>query len=282
MIWTGLFFSNLPLGRLFGGRTGASLPVGGATAVLEDGYFAIIFGDYVIVYIYSYVNGGGVGMENGGRRKLFLIGVILVAVCCIGIGWFFTLRDGVYIGDDFYYQKSKELYQYNKLSYVEMVSDSLVRIVYDGEEREIVLAENGSELSFSFSDGEYVSGFWNRMNLVDSEGIPLGFRDVRVVVNGESVKPGNISYCEAICKIRLGDTETRSEWYLEVVGLFFYILGIMSMVYPDKMHFFLKRWAYNNPELSESGRVMEQIGGGFVAIMGIVLMSGVLFLIGVF
>ena len=65
-----------------------------------------------------------------------------------------------------------------------------------------------------------------------------------------------------------------------MVGLIVYILGVLAVVYPDKMHFLFRRWVYNNPELSETGRALEQIGGGFVAIVGIILMTGVLGFIG--
>ena len=58
-----------------------------------------------------------------------------------------------------------------------------------------------------------------------------------------------------------------------------YVLGIVTILNPDGVHFFLSRWKYNNPELSEPGRLLEQIGGGFIVVIGIGIMTGALLLL---
>ena len=55
-------------------------------------------------------------MEGNRKRKLFWGGVVLVAIVCLGIGWYFTLRSGVYGGDYVYYKVSERLYQGNQSS----------------------------------------------------------------------------------------------------------------------------------------------------------------------
>ena len=98
-----------------------------------------------------------------GRRDFFWGWVIagVVAVFCVGIGWFFTLRAGVFVGDDFYYRKSESLYRHDEGNYVELVSDSEIRIVYAGEESRAALAEDGSgwiNILYSWCFGCGISG----------------------------------------------------------------------------------------------------------------------------
>ena len=155
-------------------------------------------------------------MEGNRKRKLFWGGVVLVAIVCLGIGWYFTLRSGVYVGDYFYYKVSETRYQRNRSNYLEFVSGDEVRIGLDEGEMSVSIEENGDDsFAFAFSDGRSVRGNWNGEDLVDSDGV----------------------------------------------------------------HFFLSRWKYNNPELSEPGRLLEQIGGGFIVVIGIGIMTGALLLL---
>ena len=67
--------------------------------------------------------------------------------------------------------------------------------------------------------------------------------------------------------------------YIAFLGVLVYVLGIVTILNPDGVHFFLSRWKYNNPELSEPGRLLEQIGGGFIVVIGIGIMTGALLLL---
>lgn len=48
-------------------------------------------------------------MSEQRKRKRFLIGAAVLAVIFLLAGWYFTLRKGVYLGDDFYYKVSETM-----------------------------------------------------------------------------------------------------------------------------------------------------------------------------
>ena len=45
-------------------------------------------------------------MGENTKKKLLLMGAVLIAVVSLLAGWYFTLRLGVYVGDEFYYKVS--------------------------------------------------------------------------------------------------------------------------------------------------------------------------------
>lgn len=219
-------------------------------------------------------------MEGNRKRKLFWGGVVLVAIVCLGIGWYFTLRSGVYVGDYFYYKVSETRYQRNRSNYLEFVSGDEVRIGLDEGEMSVSIEENGDDsFAFAFSNGRSVRGNWNGEDLVDSDGLLIGWSDVRIVTDDQSYVPGEAAICQAICDVRFGNEDTISRPYIAFLGVLVYVLGIVTILNPDGVHFFLSRWKYNNPELSEPGRLLEQIGGGFIVVIGIGIMTGALLLL---
>jgi hypothetical protein len=82
-----------------------------------------------------------------------------------------------------------------------------------------------------------------------------------------------------LCKIYYGKYETISAWYLQLLGVILYVLGIVVVLYPNKTHFLFSRWRYQSPELSEMGRIVEQIGGVVISVIGVVVMSGLLMVV---
>ena len=63
---------------------------------------------------------------------------------------------------------------------------------------------------------------------------------------------------------------------LTVLGVLIYVLGIVQIYYPDKVYFFLRRWQFQNAELSDEGRTVTVIGGVIICIIGIGVMSGLI------
>lgn len=86
-------------------------------------------------------------------------------------------------------------------------------------------------------------------------------------------------YSYALCRIIYDNKETISTWYMNILGLFLYILGIICAIYPEECYFFLKKWQFKNGELSDLGRLWQQVGGGIIAAMGIFIMSGMAMLL---
>lgn len=218
-------------------------------------------------------------MEEKKKRQMLIIGAALAAVISLIAGWYFTLRKGVYVGERFYYKISGTKYAQNKSNYIELISGDHFKIVSDSGEKAVSFQLDAGLLVFDFSDGASLQGYWNGEYLVDAEGFPIGWENIEVLINEEPAKISNADYCQVLCRIYYDKNETISEWYLQVLGILVYIVGILLILYPNKAHFFLGKWRYNNPELSEAGRAMEQIEGGILVILGIGMMSGILMLV---
>lgn len=215
-------------------------------------------------------------MEESRKKQILLIAAAVAAIISLLAGWYFTLRKGVYVGEKFFYKISTTRYEQNDSNYIEQVSDSGFEIVSDTGKKTVSVKVERNSLIFAFSDGTSLTGVWDGVYLTDSEGLPVGWDMVQISVNEKPIEVSNATYCQALCRIYYGKEETISKWYIQVVGILIYLLGIVSVLYPDEVHFFLIKWKYNNPELSETGRLLEQIGGVMISVMGIGITSGVL------
>ena len=83
-------------------------------------------------------------------------------------------------------------------------------------------------------------------------------------------------YSNVLGRILYGNLESISFWGFTVLGVLIYVLGIVQIYYPDKVYFFLRRWQFQNAELSDEGRTVTVIGGMIICIIGIGVMSGLI------
>lgn len=172
------------------------------------------------------------------KQRIFLAGVILIAVISLLAGGYFTLRKGV------------------------------------------SLDAKGDSVTISFPDGPSWTGFWDGENFTDSEGFLIGWwAEIRLYTEDGQPEPGDADYCQPLNKVYFGQEETISAWYILGAGVLVYILGVVTVLYPDKVHFLFSKWAYNNPELSDAGILAERIGGVVVLILGICLMTGIVWML---
>lgn len=228
------------------------------------------------------------------KRKLFLGAVVLTAVISLLAGWYLTLRKGINVGDSFYYKTGGSRYERNQANYIEFMPEQEFKIVEDGSKRTAFISFSDDPaasqpapgqtdgllpLRFDFSDGTSLSGCWNGEFFTDQEGFPLGYKELQILSNGEKAPVSDVAYGQALCQIYFGKEETISEWYVQIFGLLIYILGILSIMYPDHVYFFLQRWRYKDPELSGTGRMVEQISGGILSACGIGMMSGIILML---
>lgn len=215
-------------------------------------------------------------MKEDRKKRIFFITVVFVAAVSLFSGWYFTLRKGVYIADTFYYKINKEKYAHSRSDYIEVLPDHSYQIVSRSGKRTVSLTSEENVLNFSFSDGASVTGLWDGEFLTDSDGIPLEFENLQITVNNAPVHVSDTAYCQALCRIYFRDYETVSAWYIQILGSLIYIWGIVSILYPDNVYFFLQRWRFKDPQLSETGRLLEQAGGAVLTILGISIMSGIM------
>ena len=92
--------------------------------------------------------------------------------------------------------------------------------------------------------------------------------------------PKHSYYCPPLCRIVFGEEEQISRWYVNLLGLIFYVLGILFILFPEKSAFYGTRWRYRrSPELSEEGIASMRIAGAFAMLIGIGFLSGLILLL---
>lgn len=218
-------------------------------------------------------------MKKNRKKQIFLAAAALTAVIALLAGGYLTLRKGVYLGDSFYYRMGKTRYARNKTNYIELISDQEFKIVSRRGEKTVSLHSDQDTLEFTFSDGTSLSGLWNGVFFTDSDGFPYEYKEIQITTDDKPAKISNEAYCQVLCEIYFGKYETISAWYIQILGILFYIWGIVSIIYPDQVYFFLRKWQYKNPELSDAGRLLEQAGGAFLCLFGVGIMSGIILLL---
>ena len=60
---------------------------------------------------------------NKRKKAIKVVIAILIAAVAFGYGGYTTMRPGVYVGDDFFYEKSSSRYEQDASNYIEQTSD---------------------------------------------------------------------------------------------------------------------------------------------------------------
>lgn len=86
------------------------------------------------------------------QEHLGLVFLIIIAIFAVAIGGYFTLRKGVFIGDDFYYKVRADKFVHNTVNYVERTKDDTFLLVADGKKQNVSYTMKGDQVTFSFAD----------------------------------------------------------------------------------------------------------------------------------
>ena len=79
------------------------------------------------------------------QEHLGLVFLIIIAIFAVAIGGYFTLRKGVFIGDDFYYKVRADKFVHNTVNYVERTKDDTFLLVADGKKQNVSYTMQGDE-----------------------------------------------------------------------------------------------------------------------------------------
>lgn len=217
---------------------------------------------------------------NSRKKAIKAVIMVLVAAVAFGYGAYTTLRPGVYVRrDDFLYKKSGSQYEKDDSNYIEQTSDHTFMIVSSGKSQEVSYEIEGEQITFDFPD-QTISGIWDpaQEELYDN-GVPV-LQNGNFEVSADGIMVAHSTeqerYSYALCRIIYDNPQTISKWYLNILGLILYVLGIICVMYPEECYFFLCKWQYKNGELSTLGRLWQQIGGGIIAAIGIFILSGMI------
>lgn len=209
------------------------------------------------------------------QEHLGLVFLIIIAISAVAIGGYFTLRKGVFIGDDFYYKVSADKFVHNTSNYVEHTKDNTFLLVADGKKQSVSYTMKGDQVTFSFAD-DTINGTWTGDQLFAADGSPVGWDEMQIFASDDKHTVSDAAYSNVLGCILYGNLESISFWGFTVLGILIYVLGIVQIYCPDKVYFFLRRWQFQNPELSDEGRTVTIIGGVIICIIGIGVMSGLI------
>lgn len=209
------------------------------------------------------------------QEHLGLVFLILIAIFAVAIGGYFTLRKGVFIGDDFYYKVSADKFVHNTANYVERTKDDTFLLVANGKKQNVSYTMKGDQVTFSFAD-DTINGTWTGDQLLAADGSPVGWDEIQIFASDDKRTVSDAAYSNVLGRILYGSLESISFWGFTVLGVLIYVLGIVQIYYPDKVYFFLRRWQFQNAELSDEGRTVTVIGGVIICIIGIGVMSGLI------
>ena len=106
------------------------------------------------------------------QEHLGLVFLIIIAIFAVAIGGYFTLRKGVFIGDDFYYKVRADKFVHNTVNYVERTKDDTFLLVADGKKQNVSYTMKGDQVTFSFAD-DTINGTWTGDQLLAADGSPV-------------------------------------------------------------------------------------------------------------
>ena len=209
-------------------------------------------------------------------RKKVWIGVlvfVLLAIPALRL----HLERGVYLGDRFFTRGQGGAFTHGADGANMEKSDSGASfdICLDGQALSAELAQEDENIRLTFSDGRMVEGVGDGQRLYDAQGVPLGLADsITITVNGERAPVGVYTLGNWLYRMYAGTLERRGEPLLVLLAALLYGLGLLNLLWPEKMFFLFSRWQYSHAELSDEGRLAQQLGG----VVWIAISVGVLYL----
>ncbi len=217
-------------------------------------------------------------MKIKDKPKAILIGIFIMLII---IGGFRNTRIGVTVGDKFLVEREDGYFRSgnHEIRMIKGEGFTNFQMVLHGENRTAALRWSRSDALFdieqdyatlTFDDGTVIEGTWFSDDmLLDKDGLPLGWSSGFMSADGDTVRViSNEELSNVLCKLDLGKTEQSGSIGIVLVGGLIYILGALSFLYPEKVHFFGNRWRYKNAELSDDGIFMEKFGGIIGMVIG--------------
>lgn len=199
-------------------------------------------------------------------------------------GCILNTQQGLYVGDQFFRKESDTRYAAGADDFVEITpteAGARFTVLRGGKDQDAEMTLEGKRARFAFADGEVIEGEFLGGTLVTEDGTPLEWVDAqRVVILSGQFEVRRVERIGAYSLYRMyrGEREARGVIALIAAYILLYVVGALSFLYPDRVHFFGSRWAYKNPELSESGVLLQKLGGIAAIVIGAILMFLPLFM----
>ena len=85
---------------------------------------------------------------NKRKKAIKVVIAILIAAVAFGYGGYTTMRPGVYVGDDFFYEKSSSRYEQDASNYIEQTSDHEFTVVSHDKKQEVSYEIEKEQITF--------------------------------------------------------------------------------------------------------------------------------------
>lgn len=196
-------------------------------------------------------------------RKKVWIGVLVFVLLAVPALRLHGER-GVYLGDRFFVRGQGDAFTCGADSARMEKTDSGASfdICLDGQALSAQLAREDANIRLTFSDGRMVRGVGDGQRLYDAQGLPLGWADGVTVTVGDERAPVNVyTLGNWLYRMYAGTLERRGEPWLLLLAALLYGLGLLHLLWPERMFFLFSRWRYSHAELSDEGRLAQRLGG---------------------
>ena len=171
------------------------------------------------------------------QEHLGLVFLIIIAIFAVAIGGYFTLRKGVFIGDDFYYKVRADKFVHNTVNYVERTKDDTFLLVADGKKQNVSYTMKGDQVTFSFAD-DTINGTWTGDQLLAADGSPVGWDEMQIIAGNEKPVISDETYSNALGHILYGNLESISFWGFTVLGVLIMYLESYRFIIRIRYTFF--------------------------------------------
>jgi len=209
------------------------------------------------------------------RKKLWM-GVLVFVLLAVPALKLHGER-GVYLGDRFFARGQGGTFTCGADSarMETSVSGASFDICLDGQALSAQLAQEDENIRLTFSDGRMAEGVGDGERLYDAQGVPLGWADSVTITVGDERAPVNVfTLSNWLYRMYAGTLERRGEPWLVLLAALPYGLGLLNLLWPERMFFLFSRWQYSHAELSDEGRLAQRLGGA----VWIAVSVGVLYL----
>ena len=189
------------------------------------------------------------------------------------------IRTGIYINEDiFLAKKSSEYYGADNFNVKvgKPRKGTMYKFTTINDSRNLTLYWDDGKAIATFENGKKISGYLTDGELVDSKGIPAyskGEFDIAISTGTDDSFPVS-EYEMALfaSKAHKGQTQRYKSLLLLIFPWIVFVLGLLTVHFPNKMHFWGARWKYEEAELSEMGVLEEKIAGNLMVVASFVLM----------
>lgn len=188
-----------------------------------------------------------------------------------------NFRKGVYIGDQFFYKISDTLYRNGSSDDIKLQNsgdETEFALLLDGKPQTVQMQWSGDSVEILYEDGTVINGRWDGRHICDEDGAPVvyNWNELAQIRGGEYARNEKGTVSIALCKISQEETEMRGSIWGTIAGVIIYLIGSLTVLFPNEVYFFLSRWAYKEPELSAAGMFVQRLCGVVIMIVGIVIM----------